>query len=59
MIVRRDVARGVDLDLHRLALDDVVEADLAADLGQDRDDVRVPLAEHLAAADRLAVFDHA
>ena len=53
-----DVARGVDLDLHRLALDDVVEADLAADLGEDRDVVRVPLAEHLAAVDLLAVLDH-
>ena len=40
------VARGVDLDPHRLALDDVLEADLAADLGEDRDVVRVPLAEH-------------
>ena len=47
-----DVARGVDLDLHRLALDDVLEADLAADLGEDRDVVRVPLAEHRAAGDR-------
>ena len=53
-----DVARGVDLDLHGLALDDVVEADLAADLGEDRDVVRVPLAEHLAAVDLLAVLDH-
>ena len=45
------VARGVDLDPHRLALDDVLEADLAADLGEDRDVVRVPLAEHGAAGD--------
>ncbi len=43
------VARRVDLDLHRLVLDDVLEADLAADLGEDRDVVRVPLAEHGAA----------
>ena len=42
------VAGRVGLDLHRLTLDDVVEPDLAADLGQDRDVVRVPLAEHLA-----------
>ena len=42
------VARGVGLDLHRLALDDVLEADLAADLGEDRDVVRVPLAEDRA-----------
>ena len=41
------VAGGVVLDPHRLALDDVLEADLAADLGEDRDVVRVPLAEHL------------
>ena len=53
-----DVAGGVDLDFHRFAFDDVVEADLAADLGQDRDVVRVPLAEHAAAVDRLAVLDH-
>ena len=51
------VARGVDLDPHRLALDDVLEADLAADLGEDRDVVRVPLAEHRAAGDHLAVVD--
>ena len=53
-----DVARGIDLDFHRFVFDDVVESDLAADLGQDRNVVRVPLAEHAAAADRLAVFDH-
>ena len=53
-----DVARGVDLDLHRLVLDDVVEPDRAADLGQDRDVVRVPLDDHLAAGDLLAVLDH-
>ena len=47
-----DVAGGVDLDFHRFALDDVVQADLAADLGEDRHVVRVPLAEHLAAGDR-------
>src|SRR5262249_52123347 len=52
------VARGIDLDLHRLPFDDVVEADRTADLGEDRDVVRVPLAEHLAAADLLAVLDH-
>ena len=40
------VAGGVDLDPHRLVLDDVLVADLAADLGEDRDVVRVPLAEH-------------
>src|SRR5439155_244297 len=51
------VARRVDLDPHRLVLDDVLEADLAADLGEDRDVVRVPLAEHRAAGDLLAVLD--
>ena len=51
------VARGVDLDPHRLALDDVFEADLAADFGEDRDVVRVPLAEHGASRDHRAVFD--
>ena len=51
------VAGGVGLDLHRLTLDDVVEPDLAADLGQNRNVVRVPLAEHLAFRHRLAVFD--
>jgi len=52
------VARGVDLDPHRLALDDVLVLDLAANLGEDRDVVRVPLAEHLAPVDLLAVLDH-
>ena len=52
------VAAGVVLEPHRLAFDDVFVADLAADLGQDRDVVRVPLAEHRAAFDdRLAVVD--
>ena len=46
------VPRRVDLDPHRLVLDDVLVADLAADLGEDRDVVRVPLAEHRAAGDR-------
>ena len=50
MIVRRVSPRRVDLDPHRLALDDVLVADDAADLGEDRHDVRVPLAEHRAAA---------
>ncbi len=43
-----EVTAGVLFQPHRLALDDVLEADLAADLGEDRDAVRVPLAEHLA-----------
>src|SRR5271157_5513006 len=52
-----DVAGGVGLDLHGLTLDHVVETHLAADLGEDRDVVRIPLAEHLAAVDLLAVVD--
>ena len=47
MITRRIVAAGVLLAAHRLAFDDVLVADLAADLGENRDAVRVPFAEDL------------
>ena len=39
------VAAGVLLQPHRLAFDDVLEADLSADFGENGDGVRVPLAE--------------
>ena len=42
-LVRR--RRVASRPAERLALDDVLVADLAADLGEDRDVVRVPLAE--------------
>ena len=49
MIDAADVAGGrPSRSRMRLALDDVLEADLAAHLGQDRDAVRVPLAEQRA-----------
>ena len=40
-----------------LALDHVLVPDLAADLGKDRDAVRVPLAEHRAGLDLGALLD--
>src|SRR5262249_57320681 len=40
-----------------LALDDVLEADLAAALGEDGDAVRLPLAQRLADLDLLALLD--
>ena len=51
------VAAGVLLDADRLALDDVLVADLAADFGQDGDAVRVPLAEHRARRNLLVLLD--
>ena len=53
-----DGAAGVLLHPHGLAFDHVLVADLAADLGQDRDAVRIPLAEDLAGLDLLVLFDH-
>ena len=44
------VAAGVLFHAERFAFDDVLEADPAADLGQDRDAVRVPVAQHLRPA---------
>ncbi len=52
-----DGAGGVLLDAHRLALDDVLVADLAAHLGEDRDGVRVPFAEDAAGLDFLVLLD--
>ena len=52
-----DVAAGVLFQPHRLAFDDVLEADLAADFGEDGDAVRVPLAEHRAGLDFLVLVD--
>ena len=51
------VAAGVLLDAHRFAFDDVLVADLAADFGENRDAVRVPLAEHRAGLDLLVLVD--
>src|SRR6185437_9509507 len=52
-----DVAAGVFFGPHRLALDHVLVTDLAADLGQDRDAVRIPLAEDGAGSDFLVFLD--
>ena len=42
---------------HRLAFDQILEADRAFDLGQDRPGVRIPLGDALAALDLVAVVD--
>ena len=61
LLVRRvddDEARQagdlVDFLVHRDAFEDVLEADLARLLGEDREGVRIPLDQHLALLDRLA-----
>ncbi len=51
------VARGVFFQAHRFALDHVLVADLAADFGQNRDAMRVPLANDLARLDLLILVD--
>src|SRR5262249_819716 len=48
-------AGGVLLELHRLALDDVLESDATRAVGQDRDAVRVPGGQHVAGLDLGAV----
>ena len=50
-------AGGVAFLAERFAFDDVLEADPAAALGEDRDAVRVPFAQRCARLDRLAVLD--
>ena len=57
MISRADVAAGILLQPHRFAFDDVLEADLAGDFGQNRNAVRIPLAEHLRRLDLLVLLD--
>ncbi len=52
-----DVAAGVLFQPHRFAFDDVLVADLAADFGQNRDAVRVPLAEDRAGLHFLVLVD--
>src|SRR5260370_20352110 len=58
--VRDDVARAagdlVDFLVHRDALEDVPEADLARLLGEDREGVRIPLDKDLTLLDRLALL---
>ena len=51
------VTAGVLFHTHRFAFDDVLVADLAADFGQNRDAVRIPLAEDRARLDFLVFFD--
>ena len=51
-----DVTAGILFDAHRLALDDVLVADLARHLREDRDRVRVPLDEHGARLDLLPLL---
>ena len=52
----REAGALVDLLLHRDAFDDVAELHDAADLGEDRDGVRVPLGDHLAGLHLVAVL---
>ena len=54
---RRHAGVLVDLLVHGLAVDDVLEGDLPALLGEDRERVRVPLDQQLALLDLLAVLD--
>ncbi len=42
---------------HRLTFDQILVADRALDLGQDRPGVRIPLGDALAALDVLTVVD--
>ena len=51
------VAAGILLQPHRLAFDDVFEADLSRDFGQNGDGVRVPLTEQCAGHDLLVLGD--
>ena len=54
LVLHDDPAFGLSVDVvflaQRFALDDVLEANAAAALGQDRDAVRVPVAQHLCPA---------
>src|SRR5262249_6220349 len=52
-----DAGRLVDGLRHRLTLDQVLEADRALDLGEDRTGVRIPLGDALAARYLVAVID--
>src|SRR6266508_112213 len=52
-----DASRLVERLRHRLALDQVLEADRALDLGEDRPRVGVPLGDALTAPDLVAVVD--
>ena len=52
-----DAGRLVERFGHRLAFDEILEADDAFDLGEDRAGVRIPLGDALAALDVLAVVD--
>ena len=52
-----DAGRFVDLLRHRGALGEVLEADDAVDLGQDRPGERIPLGQTRAALDLVALVD--
>ncbi len=55
---RADVTAGVLFEPHRFAFDHVFVANLSADFGQNRDAVRIPLAEHGAGGDFLVLLHH-
>ena len=52
----REAGDLVDFLVHRDAFEDVLEADLARLLGEDREGVRIPLDQHLALLDLLPVL---
>src|SRR6516164_1826421 len=52
-----DTGRFVECLRHRLALDQVLEADRALDLGEDRPGIRIPLRDALPALDLVVLVD--
>ena len=61
LVLHDDPAFGLGVHVlfqtQRFVFDDVLEADAAAALGEDRDAVRVPVAQHLPGHDLLAFLD--
>src|SRR6185312_6159158 len=52
-----DAGRFVELLRHRQAVDEILELDLALDLGENRPGVGIPLGDTRTALDHLSVFD--
>src|SRR5262249_14264197 len=52
-----NTCRFVELLGHRQTVDEILEGDIALDLGQDRSGVRIPLGDTLAALDLVAILD--
>ena len=51
------VTTGFPLNPHRFTINDVLEANLTGNLRENRNGIRVPLAEHGSLFDFLALFD--